>query len=96
MARARSSSSGDVSTGLDPRASSSASDCDCSDTPSGSHADSHFAFHGHYIVPGFIDVHLHGVDGVDSLDRRAEGDDAVAAIAARLPRYGAPGVNNGR
>lgn len=58
------------------------------DTPSGSHADSHFAFHGHYIVPGFIDIHVHGVDGVDSLDRRAEGDDAVAAIAARLPRYG--------
>jgi N-acetylglucosamine-6-phosphate deacetylase len=58
------------------------------DTPSGSHADSHFAFHGHYIVPGFIDLHVHGVDGVDSLDRRAEGDDAIAAIAARLPRYG--------
>jgi N-acetylglucosamine-6-phosphate deacetylase len=58
------------------------------DAPSGSHADSHFAFRGHYIVPGFIDVHVHGVDGVDSLDRRAEGDDAVAAIAARLPRYG--------
>ena len=23
---------------------------------------------GHYIVPGFIDVHVHGVGGVDSLD----------------------------
>ena len=46
-----------------------------------------FAFHGHYIVPGFIDVHVHGVDGVDSLDARPDGD-AVAAIAARLPRYG--------
>jgi N-acetylglucosamine-6-phosphate deacetylase len=53
------------------------------DTPSaGTH--SHFAFHGHYIVPGFIDVHVHGVDGVDSLDPGSP----VRAIAARLPRYG--------
>jgi N-acetylglucosamine-6-phosphate deacetylase len=37
-----------------------------------------------YIVPGFVDVHVHGVDGVDTLD----GGDSVAAIAARLPRYG--------
>ena len=56
-----------------------------SDTPSGGHAS--FAFHGHYIVPGFIDVHMHGVDGIDALDARAP-EDAVAAIAARLPRYG--------
>ena len=56
-----------------------------SDTPSGGHTA--FAFHGHYIVPGFIDVHVHGVDGVDALDARPGGD-AVAAIAARLPRYG--------
>ena len=47
-----------------------------------------FAFHGHYIVPGFIDVHVHGVDGVDSLD---DGD-AIAAMPARLPRYGVTGV----
>jgi N-acetylglucosamine-6-phosphate deacetylase len=51
--------------------------------PSG-HSPSLFAFHGHYIVPGFIDVHVHGVDGFDSLD----GDTAVRSIAARLPRYG--------
>jgi N-acetylglucosamine-6-phosphate deacetylase len=56
-----------------------------SDAPSGAHAA--FAFHGHYIVPGFIDVHVHGVDGVDALEDRPDGD-AVAAIAARLPRYG--------
>ena len=56
-----------------------------SDAPSGGHAS--FAFHGHYIVPGFIDVHMHGVDGIDALDARADSD-AVAAIAARLPRYG--------
>jgi N-acetylglucosamine-6-phosphate deacetylase len=37
-----------------------------------------------YVVPGFIDVHVHGVDGHDTLD----GDDAVALIASRLPRYG--------
>ena len=37
-----------------------------------------------YVVPGFIDVHVHGVEGYDTLD----GGDAVAQIAARLPRYG--------
>ena len=37
-----------------------------------------------YIVPGFVDLHVHGVDGHDTLD---EGD-AVARIASRLPRYG--------
>lgn len=39
---------------------------------------------GGYVVPGFIDVHVHGVDGDDTLD----GDDAIDRIAARLPRYG--------
>ncbi len=43
-----------------------------------------FAFHGHYIVPGFIDVHVHGVDGVDAHDSSS----AIATIAAHLPRYG--------
>ena len=43
-----------------------------------------FAFHGHYIVPGFIDVHVHGIEGTDTLDP----GEAIAAIAARLPRYG--------
>jgi len=37
-----------------------------------------------YVVPGFIDVHVHGVDGYDTLDS----GDPVADIAARLPRYG--------
>jgi N-acetylglucosamine-6-phosphate deacetylase len=37
-----------------------------------------------YVVPGFVDVHVHGVEGHDTLD----GDDAVAQIASRLPRYG--------
>jgi N-acetylglucosamine-6-phosphate deacetylase len=39
---------------------------------------------GHYIVPGFIDVHVHGVSGIDALD----GPDAVSRIAKRMPRYG--------
>jgi N-acetylglucosamine-6-phosphate deacetylase len=38
----------------------------------------------HYIVPGFIDVHVHGVEGLDTLD---DGH-PVASMAARLPRYG--------
>ena len=37
-----------------------------------------------FVVPGFIDVHVHGVDGHDSLD---DGD-ALTRIAAALPRYG--------
>jgi len=43
-----------------------------------------FAFPDHYIVPGFIDVHVHGVEGADALD----GGTAIAAIAEKLPRYG--------
>lgn len=39
---------------------------------------------GHVITPGFVDVHVHGVEGVDVLD----GPEAVAEVAARLPRYG--------
>jgi N-acetylglucosamine-6-phosphate deacetylase len=54
------------------------------DVPEG-HAQ--FGFPGHYIVPGFIDVHVHGVDGIDTLDVVPD-DPAVAAIARRLPRYG--------
>jgi N-acetylglucosamine-6-phosphate deacetylase len=37
-----------------------------------------------YVAPGFIDVHVHGLHGCDTLD----GDDAIARIAALLPRYG--------
>jgi N-acetylglucosamine-6-phosphate deacetylase len=50
-------------------------------TPGGA---SGFAFHGHYIVPGFIDVHVHGVEGVDSLG----GDTPVVTMARRLIRFG--------
>jgi N-acetylglucosamine-6-phosphate deacetylase len=37
-----------------------------------------------YVAPGFVDVHVHGVEGVDSLD----GSDAIGEIARRLPRFG--------
>jgi N-acetylglucosamine-6-phosphate deacetylase len=39
---------------------------------------------GHYVVPGFIDVHVHGVEGHDTLD----GADGLQAMSARLPAYG--------
>jgi len=39
---------------------------------------------GQFILPGFVDVHVHGVEGADALD----GGNGVATIAARLPRYG--------
>ena len=50
----------------------------------GSHSALHFPFPDHYIVPGFIDVHVHGVEGTDALD----GGTAIVTIAERLPRYG--------
>ena len=37
-----------------------------------------------YVAPGFIDVHVHGLHGHDTLD----GDGAIAHIAALLPHYG--------
>ena len=52
------------------------------------HPHAQFAFHGHYIVPGFVDVHVHGIEGTDTLD---EDDGAIRTIAARLPRYGVTG-----
>ena len=39
---------------------------------------------GAVIVPGFVDVHVHGVEGHDVLD----GPEAVREVASRLPRYG--------
>jgi len=52
--------------------------------PGAAPTTSAFAFHGHYIVPGFVDVHVHGVEGIDSL----QAGEAIASIAARVPRYG--------
>jgi len=42
---------------------------------------------GCWIVPGFLDTHIHGAHGIDVLD----GGDAVARLAALLPRYGVTG-----
>ena len=39
---------------------------------------------GQFVLPGFIDVHVHGLDGLDTLD----GGDVIAAIAGRLPKFG--------
>src|SRR5688572_13074865 len=50
----------------------------------GSHSDLDFRFPEHYIVPGFIDVHVHGLEGTDALD----GGSAIVTMAERLPRYG--------
>jgi N-acetylglucosamine-6-phosphate deacetylase len=50
----------------------------------GSGRDVHFDLPQHYIVPGFIDVHVHGVEGTDTLD----GGDAIRTIAERMPRFG--------
>jgi len=44
----------------------------------------HVDVSGHIIAPGFIDVHIHGLEGVDTLD----GAHAVADISRRLPKYG--------
>ena len=52
--------------------------------PAQSAGDLHFDLRRHTIVPGFIDVHVHGIEGTDSLD----GGTAIASIAARLPRFG--------
>jgi N-acetylglucosamine-6-phosphate deacetylase len=41
----------------------------------------------HIVLPGFIDVHVHGLDGIDTLD----GGDVIAAIAQRLPKFGVTG-----
>jgi N-acetylglucosamine-6-phosphate deacetylase len=40
--------------------------------------------HGHVIVPGFIDVHVHGAFGTDVLD----GPSSTASVAARLVQRG--------
>jgi len=58
-----------------------------SEAPAASPGDLRLDLQHHTIVPGFIDVHVHGVEGSDSLD----GAGAIARIAAALPRYGVTG-----
>ena len=48
--------------------------------PHGQHVD----LSGHILIPGFIDLHVHGIEGIDVLD----GPPAVADVAARLPKFG--------
>src|SRR5690606_12692907 len=48
------------------------------------HGSASGALAGHTIVPGFVDVHVHGVEGNDVL----EAPDRVREVAARMPRYG--------
>jgi N-acetylglucosamine-6-phosphate deacetylase len=50
----------------------------------GGEGDLHFAFPQHYIVPGFIDLHVHGVEGRDTLG----GGGAIEEIAGRMPKFG--------
>ena len=54
------------------------------EAPVRSAGDLHFDLRGQTVLPGFIDVHVHGVAGVDSLD----GGEAIPQIAAHLPRFG--------
>lgn len=42
---------------------------------------------GRLLLPGFVDVHVHGLEGVDALDEAG----AIARIAERLPRHGVTG-----
>src|SRR5688500_6540440 len=44
----------------------------------------HVSLDGLLIVPGFIDVHVHGISGLDVLD----GPGAVRAVAESLPPWG--------
>jgi N-acetylglucosamine-6-phosphate deacetylase len=39
---------------------------------------------GYFVLPGFVDVHVHGLHGIDAM----EGEGAVAAIADLMPRFG--------
>jgi N-acetylglucosamine-6-phosphate deacetylase len=42
---------------------------------------------GHIVLPGFIDVHVHGLEGLDTLD----GGNVIAGIAEKLPKFGVTG-----
>jgi N-acetylglucosamine-6-phosphate deacetylase len=53
-------------------------------TRSGGSADVTFDLAGHLVVPGFVDVHVHGVEGYDTLSQ----PDAIEQMSLRLTRYG--------
>ena len=50
----------------------------------GAPAASARSLRGHFILPGFVDLHVHGVAGIDVFD----GDEAVRAMARAMPRFG--------
>ena len=52
--------------------------------PAHSPGDLRIDLRRHTVVPGFVDVHVHGIEGTDTLD----GGDAIGRIAARLPHFG--------
>ena len=54
------------------------------EAPTAASSDVRFDLRSHTIVPGFIDVHVHGVEGTDTLD----GGPSISTIAGRLPRFG--------
>jgi N-acetylglucosamine-6-phosphate deacetylase len=54
------------------------------EAPAPSPGDLRFDLRHHTVVPGFVDVHVHGVEGTDTLD----GAGAIQRIGSRLPRYG--------
>jgi N-acetylglucosamine-6-phosphate deacetylase len=54
------------------------------DSTPASPGDLHFDLRHHTVVPGFVDVHVHGVEGTDALD----GGAAIETMASRLPRFG--------
>jgi N-acetylglucosamine-6-phosphate deacetylase len=66
----------EIETGARPASSGSGS------SPGG--GGRHVDLHGHVLVAGFIDVHVHGLEGFDALDSV----DAVEEVARRLLRYG--------
>lgn len=43
------------------------------------------AFQGYKVIPGMIDIHIHGVNGADTMDAT---QDALHTMAAALPREG--------
>jgi N-acetylglucosamine-6-phosphate deacetylase len=48
-----------------------------------SHADQTIDLHGNFLAPGFVDVHVHGANGHDSMEANAEAFRAICDYHAR-------------